>query len=192
MSDGKSYFGVTFQDAVLSSVRYYNRFGNSRANTSEPTDPSQVGTFTLESHFLSDTTPHLLDGIMTIPVCWNEGGEFISSSLHHMARNYPCMCGQNPVHHPDNTFDPNLDETGQFLIASGLESSDNWIEYCSANMECTVGDMAIPFKERWPTYAGEQEYQFSECEDTKCHGFMGVLDGVDHDAYDTDRNCDEE
>lgn len=195
MNGTGGYHGITLQDAALASIRYYNQFGNARPGTSEVANPPDVNAFTLQNQVLDDSVSHMLDGIFTIPVCWNAGGEFISSDAIDDARNYPCMCGDKPIHHEDNTFRPDLDKTGQFLIASRIELLNDWRAYCNHNMDCIWGDMAVAFQDIWPTFIGDgfspvdgyMAKQFTKCSNCKCHGKMGKVDGEMQYAYDTER-----
>ncbi|KAF2997405.1 hypothetical protein E8E13_005313 [Curvularia kusanoi] len=75
------------------------------------------------------------NGIFTVPICENPGGESISSVFDPKGENYPCMCGSIGWNNKDS-YNIATDQTPTFLAQTGLMFSSDWETYCDNRNAC--------------------------------------------------------
>ncbi|KAI4941908.1 hypothetical protein J4E91_010458 [Alternaria rosae] len=75
-----------------------------------------------------------LMGAYTLPIARNPRGEAISSVWSKHGRNYPCIVGEFGWN--DNTYNPSLDQTFNFLHRTGLMFSEDWEDFCHNEGHC--------------------------------------------------------
>lgn len=201
-----SYYGVTLEAIVDSSMSYYDQYKNARPAVIAPYDLNNLGEQGLGTRLpsghlrltgliskysavavnpkvrISDSTP------LDIPVCQNPGGEIITSVDTDKGRNYPCQCGTNDVHHDNKPhFEPSKDESGEFLLATGLSTSKDLEGYCRIQMDCSH-DHAwyYRFSKSFPNWNGLFDIPFTKCKRFRPHKVMGHRDEKWYPACDTE------
>lgn len=178
------YNGVTLEEMIRGSWNYYQRYGNKRFGLNDTSPgaidyqqrgansswtrwaPSDVDT-SVAFNSKVDASP-----FFNFPICYSHKGDMITQNPKtleglHLSQRLPCMCGYNMDVNSRDNFEVSLDETAEFLRASGLEQSSVWPKLCNKVCSRTQG---FQFKNHgFPDWKGPRK-AYAQCYVKKNNG----------------------
>ena len=141
LAKGEKYHGINLKAPVVSSVRTWEKFGNSQDLALGAADRVEM----LRKATAADIQRGLLPGFWDLPVCLSKSGNFVSSIATSKSRNYPCACGKDFYDKLGVDKDPSL-RTSFYMVC---KAEDKCKPACKAENICPSG-FGQTFKSFWP------------------------------------------